>query len=1381
MTRSRKLLVGMAMLMSACQGDPPLAPSRDPAPGPLNDGPRAAVPASISPAAVSLAACTHHWASGVNGSWFDATKWAPQTVPGASSTACLDAAGTYTVTLDPVSDAVPVGLDGLSIGGGASGTQTLALAGTAALLNVTVGIDVKATGTFSVPGATGMVVTAGAVSNAGLLQTLPVCGGCGGATLRADLANTGTLRAATNGLILDKTDGVYSNTGTIDILGTITIPASTGHPSFTQQSGDILSTNSGTNGIIFLMQAGTFTYNGGNTIVSTRGPVALEGVDLAFGPSPVGNATINLLPSAAGNTFTGSIGAGQTVRLRSTGSPVAAPSRTLTLLGDVTNAGTLDVGPVAGTPFSMLTGTGTLTNEATGVLRMAGSGADSARMGVNFLNRGVLSVTGGTLSFDRPSLTYTNAGRIITAGVGTLQVNGATLTNEATAHLDIATRLLNGAHLRGGGTNATSLTVASGSTVDPGFSPGILTVGSLSSISGGILNMELGGDTAGTQYDQIVAALQTTLAGGVLKVTAVNDFEAGKCGQVFDIITHHAPGGSGIFATTEGLDQGSGRKLKVLYSSTTVKLVGLGAGTTVGVQTDPVSLGEGGPATQYYVCLGEKPAANVTVTASPDAQVTVTPASLTFTSTDWELPKAFTIKAVDDQVTEGAHTGRVTHAVQSTDSKFNGFAAGDLVANITDNDTNRNPTAGHDAATTPQETPVDIDVLANDSDPDGDALTIIAVTSQASGTAAIIDAGKKVRFSPAIGFSGSANFSYTIEDGHGGTATGGVTVTVTGPMVVDGNWTTEEDTPLVNNVMECTADLPHILTVTQPANGSVSILEDAPHRCGPFSVYVRFVPAANFNGTTSFTYAGIGPLGAVTGTITIHVTPVNDDPVAINDVASTTAPDPVVVSVLGNDSDVDGDDLLISAVTQPSSGSAAITGGGKTITYTPAGGFSGNAQFTYTASDGHGGSASASVTVAVAPGATPPLVIDWETPEDTPLVRNPLASPGGCGIPSILTVTQPSNGRVAILTQSFGSCGRFALNVRFVPAPNFTGTTSFEFTGRYPFDGTVYRGRVNVQVTPVNDNPTARNDVASTTSATPATIAVLANDTDVDGDQLTVTAVTQPASGSAAIAAGGTNIIYTPTAGFSGVAQFTYTVGDGQDGTATATVRVTVRPNRAPRAANDSATTLSPAPVTIAVLANDTDPDGDPLQVSAVTQPTRGSVVISGGGQTLTYSPPAAFAGTAQFRYAVSDGHGGTSSATVRVRVLSAADLQITAVAPVEVPRFSPRYDNVITVRNLGPSTSAAGTVTLEWSEMNRGSTVALPRACQLTWASSFGYRATCRVAALAPGAMTTLTIGTHPGSSLRPVTLTVTISSSTSDPNPVNNTTTSTTTFNPY
>ena len=101
------------------------------------------------------------------------------------------------------------------------------------------------------------------------------------------------------------------------------------------------------------------------------------------------------------------------------------------------------------------------------------------------------------------------------AGVGALTGGWRDPHQQAGAKLEPATSLVNGAHLRGAGTNATSLTVASGSTVDPGFSPGILTVGALSSsIAGGILNIELGGETAGTGYDQIRWPRQSTVAGG---------------------------------------------------------------------------------------------------------------------------------------------------------------------------------------------------------------------------------------------------------------------------------------------------------------------------------------------------------------------------------------------------------------------------------------------------------------------------------------------------------------------------------------------------------------------------------------------------------------------------------------------------------------------------------------------------------------------------------------------------------------------------------------------------------------------------------------------------------------------------------------------------
>ena len=197
-------------------------------------------------------------------------------------------------------------------------------------------------------------------------------------------------------------------------------------------------------------------------------------------------------------------------------------------------------------------------------------------------------------------------------------------------------------------------------------------------------------------------------------------------------------------------------------------------------------------------------------------------------------------------------------------------------------------------------------------------------------------------------------------------------------------------------------------------------------------------------------------------------------------------------------------------------------------------------------------------------------------------------------------------------------------------------------------------------MTAVNDAPLPADDAATTAEDTPVSIAVLGNDTDVDGDSLSVTAVSVPAHGSAAINPDGT-IRYAPTANYDGPDTFTYTMSDGHGGTASATVTVTVTAvNDAPIAIDDTATTAEDTPVTIAVRANDSDVDGDPLSVSAVGLPPHGSAAINPDG-TITYSPAANYNGPDTFTYTISDGHGGTASATVIVTVTAVDDAPAAA------------------------------------------------------------------------------------------------------------------------
>ncbi|MEC7681063.1 MAG: S8 family serine peptidase [Planctomycetota bacterium] len=180
------------------------------------------------------------------------------------------------------------------------------------------------------------------------------------------------------------------------------------------------------------------------------------------------------------------------------------------------------------------------------------------------------------------------------------------------------------------------------------------------------------------------------------------------------------------------------------------------------------------------------------------------------------------------------------------------------------------------------------------------------------------------------------------------------------------------------------------------------------------------------------------------------------------------------------------------------------------------------------------------------------------------------------------------------------------------------------------------------------DAPVAVDDTATVAEDSEVSVAVLSNDSDADGDTLTIESFTQGTNGSVVIS--GSNLVYTPSANFNGSDSFTYTINDGTGLTDTATVSVTVTAvNDNPVANDDSATTEEDVAVTINLVANDTDIDGDSLSIESVGTASNGSVVNNGNG-TVTYTPNAGFFGSDSFTYVVSDGSA-TDTATVRVTV----------------------------------------------------------------------------------------------------------------------------------
>ncbi len=180
-----------------------------------------------------------------------------------------------------------------------------------------------------------------------------------------------------------------------------------------------------------------------------------------------------------------------------------------------------------------------------------------------------------------------------------------------------------------------------------------------------------------------------------------------------------------------------------------------------------------------------------------------------------------------------------------------------------------------------------------------------------------------------------------------------------------------------------------------------------------------------------------------------------------------------------------------------------------------------------------------------------------------------------------------------------------------------------------------------------NSAPIAKDDSATTPYETEVEIDVVANDSDVDGDALSIKSYTTPTNGTVKKSDG--KLVYTPNDGFSGDDSFEYTITDGEDeDSATVTVTVEEKSNNAPVAKDDSATTPYETEVTIDVLKNDSDEDGDALTIKSHTAPKNGTVKESDG--KLVYTPNDGFSGDDSFEYTITDGED-DDSATVVVTV----------------------------------------------------------------------------------------------------------------------------------
>jgi hypothetical protein len=556
------------------------------------------------------------------------------------------------------------------------------------------------------------------------------------------------------------------------------------------------------------------------------------------------------------------------------------------------------------------------------------------------------------------------------------------------------------------------------------------------------------------------------------------------------------------------------------------------------------------------------------------------------------------------------------------------------------------PTAIDDEATTPEDTAITLNVLANDTDVDGDPLVIESYTQPASGVVAQV--GNALVFTPAPNASGTVTFTYTAADPSGLTSSATVTMNVTPvndpPIAQDVAATVDEDASVGVALQASDIDSTALTftLVTPPQHGSVTISGDL----------ASYTPDPNYNGPDSFSYrANDGTDDSNVAVVTLTVRPINDAPTAQDDSATTPEDMPVDISVLGNDSDIDGDTLAVTDVGAPTNGTAFVKADGVTITYVPAANFAGSDTFTYTASDGEGATATATVTVTVTPVNDAPVARDdtITTDEDAPVLVAVLANDSdvdGDAL-AITSVTQPSHGTASVV----GS------QVLYTPNENFHGVDTFQYTISDSHSG-AFTANVHVDVLPVNDAPVANPDDAATPAGAPIVINVLANDTDADGDVLAVSAVSTPAHGTAVVLLDGT-VRYTPAAGFVGSDTFTYTARDPAGATSTATVRVSVTSlNRAPIACDAALTTPEDTALTISLVA--TDADGQPLTYAIASQPMHGTLSVL-AGNIVTYTPDLNYHGLDSFTFTASDGALTSNVATVQLTVTPVNDPPVLA------------------------------------------------------------------------------------------------------------------------
>ncbi|MCS0321144.1 tandem-95 repeat protein, partial [Vibrio diabolicus] len=576
-----------------------------------------------------------------------------------------------------------------------------------------------------------------------------------------------------------------------------------------------------------------------------------------------------------------------------------------------------------------------------------------------------------------------------------------------------------------------------------------------------------------------------------------------------------------------------------------------------------------------------------------------------------------------------------------------------------------------DKATVVEDTPTIIKVLGNDTfEGDDKVVSLDTNNGPANGTVSVNPDGS-VTYTPNDNYHGADSFTYIVTSG-GVSESTTVNVDVTpvndAPVATNDNAVTDEDTPVTIDVLPNDTDIDgdklSIDSASVPSDqGTVEIVDGK----------LVFTPAENFNGDAEITYTVTDGTLTDQAMVNVTVNAVNDTPEVESNIADQTLAEdftPYSINLNTAFSDVDNVDGELSfSVSGNNNVLVSIENGIATIS--PTADWNGSEILTFTATDPSGESVSQTVNFTVTPVAD--IVADKATVvEDTPTIIKVLGNDtfeGDDKVVSLDTNNGPANGTVSV--NSDGS-------VTYTPNDNYHGTDSFTYI--VTSGGVSESTTVNVDVTPVNDAPVAKDDTAVTDEDTPVTIDVLPNDTDVDGDTLSIQSASVPETqGTVEIIDG--KLVFTPAENFHGDAEITYTVTDGSL-TDQATVNVTVN------AVNDTpvvesniadqtlAEDFTPYTVDLNTAFSDVDNVDGELTFSVSGNSNIQVAIVNG---IATFTPTADWNGSEILTFTATDPSGESVSQTVNFTVAPVADIVADKATVVE--------DTATTIKVLGNDT----------------------------------------------------------------------------------------------